>query len=63
MKNIHSQNTPKFTRRQLDWLEEVFFENLSEDATYEALLRNQGKRIVIAKVRSLVEIAEKKGVI
>ena len=63
MKPIHTQNVPQFTRKKLEWLEGIFFENLSEDATYEALLRNQGKRIVIAKVRSLVEIAEKKGVI
>ena len=63
MKPIHAQNVPQFTRRQLEWLEGVFFENLNEDATHEALLRAQGKRIVIAKIRSLVELAEKKGVV
>ena len=63
MKPIHTQNIPQFTRKQLEWLEGIFFENLSEDATHEALLRAQGKRIVIAKIRSLVELSEKKGVI
>lgn len=63
MKQIHAQNVPQFTRRQLEWLEGIFHENLSEDATHEALLRAQGKRIVIAKVRSLVELSEKKGVV
>ena len=63
MVKTNTQNVPQFTRRQHYWLEDVFFENLSEDATFEALLRTQGKRIVIAKVRELVDRAEKKGVI
>lgn len=63
MKQIHTQNEPQFTRKQLQWLEGIFRENLNEDATYEQLLRSQGKRIVINKVRSLVELSEKKGVI
>lgn len=63
MKPLHTQNTPQFTRRQLEWLEGVFAENLTETATFEELLRSQGKRVVIAKVRSLVELSEKKGVV
>lgn len=61
MKPIHTQNIPQFTRKQLEWLSGVFHENLNEDATYEKLLRDQGKRIVIAKIRSLVELSESKG--
>lgn len=63
MKPLHTQNIPQFTRRQLEWLEGVFTENLSEAASYEDLLRSQGKRVVLAKVRSLVELSEKKGVV
>lgn len=51
---------PQFTRKQLEWLEGIFFENLYEDATHEALLRAQGKRIVIAKIRSLVELCRER---
>ena len=63
MKQIHTQNVPQFTRKQLEWLEDVFYEELSESATHEQLLRSQGKRIVIAKVRSLVDRTEMKGVL
>ena len=63
MKPIHTQNEAQFTRRQLEWLEGIFFENLSDKATHDDLVRDQGKRIVIAKIRSLVELSEKKGVI
>ena len=63
MKTIHHQNEVQFTRVQLEWLDKLFFENISENATHDDLLRNQGKRIVIAKVRSLVELSERKGVI
>lgn len=63
MKPIHAQNEAKFTRKQLEWLEGIFIENLNENATHEDLLRAQGKRIVINKIRSCVELSEKKGVI
>lgn len=63
MKPIHTQNEAQFTRKQLEWLEGIFYENLKENASYEELLRSQGKRIVIAKIRSCVELSEKRGVI
>lgn len=63
MKPIHTQNQPQFTRVQLDWLSGIFYENLSDDVTPEQLYRSQGQRQVINKIRSLVELSEKKGVI
>lgn len=63
MKPIHTQNEAQFTRKQLEWLSGIFYENLSDDVTPEQLYRSQGQRQVINKIRSLVELSEKKGVI
>lgn len=63
MKPIHTQNEVQFTRVQLEWLDKLFHENLNETASHDDLLRNQGKRIVINKIRHMVNLSEKKGVI
>lgn len=63
MAGVPVVNEGQFTRKQLEWLEANFKENLQLNATKEDLYRSQGARIVINKIRSMVEMNERKGVI
>lgn len=63
MAGVPVVNEGQFTRRQLEWLEKTFKENLDLNASKEDLYRSQGARILVNKIRSIVETSEKKGVI
>lgn len=49
---------PIFTKQQVDYLDSIFPEDLS-NTTYDKLLQRQGARLVINKLRRLLDKQEK----